>query len=95
MELPLGSPGSLPAQRNSTNPWPKRLRRWVAGVGQIVETVLDKLPNTFRLDRDRPHELAGLQARLAAKVGLHNLCIWLNRQLGRPSLAFAIALKSN
>jgi len=26
---------------------------------------------------------------LAAKVALHNFCIWLNRQLGRPDLAFA------
>jgi hypothetical protein len=26
---------------------------------------------------------------LAAKITLHNFCIWLNEQLGRPSLAFA------
>jgi len=25
----------------------------------------------------------------AARVTLHNLCIWLNEQLGRPRLAFA------
>jgi hypothetical protein len=33
--------------------------------------------------------LKGFQARLAAKVALHNFCIWLNEQLGRPRLAFA------
>jgi hypothetical protein len=70
-------------------PWSKRLRRWLAGVRQIVETVYEKLWHTFRLDRDRPHDLSGFQARLAAKIALHNFCIWLNGQLGRPRLAFA------
>lgn len=76
-------------KRNSTRPWPKRLRRWLAGVRQIVETVHDKLSHTFRLDRERPHTLGGVQARLAAKIALHNFCLWLNEQLGRPRLAFA------
>jgi hypothetical protein len=76
-------------KRNSLHPWPKRLRRWLAGVRQIVESVFAKLHHTFRLDRERPHELAGFQARLAAKVALHNFCIWLNGQLERRPLAFA------
>ena len=77
-----------PPKRNSKTPWPKRLRRWLAGVRQIVETVYEKLHHTFRLDRERPHELSGFQARLAAKIALHNFCLWLNEQLGRPRLAF-------
>jgi hypothetical protein len=77
-----------PPKRNSKTPWPKRLRRWLAGVRQRVETVYEKLHHTFRLDRERPHALSGLQARLAAKSALHNFCIWLNEQLGRPRLAF-------
>jgi hypothetical protein len=76
-------------KRNSPRPWPKRLRRWLAGVRQIVETVYDKLYHTFRLDRECPHDLRGFQARLAAKIALHNFCIWLNEELGRPRLAFA------
>ncbi len=78
-----------PPKRNSRNPWPKRLRRWVAGIRQVVETVYDKLLNAFGLHWDRPHELSGARARLAARVALHNFCIWLNGQLGRPWLAFA------
>ena len=78
-----------PPKRNSKHPWPKELRRWLSGMRQVVETVFDKLHNTFRLDRERPHLLEGFQTRLAAKAALHNFCIWLNRQLGRPSLAFA------
>lgn len=78
-----------PPKRNSRKPWPKELRRWVASIRQIVETVFDKLLNTFRLSRERPHLLQGMRVRLAAKVALHNFCIWLNRQLGRTNLAFA------
>jgi hypothetical protein len=79
-----------PPKRNSRKPWPKRLRRrWIAGIRQIVESVYNKLFNAFGLWRERPHELSGLRARLAARVALHNFCIWLNEQFGRPRLAFA------
>jgi hypothetical protein len=79
-----------PPKRNSRKrSWPKRLRRWVAGIRQIVEVVYDKLLNAFGLHRERPHELSGARARLAARVALHNFCIWLNEHLGRPWLAFA------
>lgn len=78
-----------PPRRNGKRVWPKRLRRFIAGIRQIVETVYDKLLHTFRLNRERPHELSGFQARLAAKAGLPNFCMWLNEQLGRPLLAFA------
>ena len=65
------------------------MRRWIAGIRQIVESVYEKLFNTFGLWWERPHELEGLRARLAARVALHNFCIWLNEQLGRPRLGFA------
>jgi hypothetical protein len=49
-------------KRNSSKPWPKALRRWLAGLRQkIVESVYDKLLNTFGLGRERPHELRGLR----------------------------------
>lgn len=69
--------------------WPKPLAQWVASLRQIVETVHDKLLNCFRLARERPHCLGGIFARVAAKAGLHNFSIWLNRKYGRPGLAFA------
>jgi Transposase DDE domain len=46
--------------------WSRRLRRWVASIRQVVETVYDKLHNTFGLRRERPHDIGGLRARLAA-----------------------------
>jgi hypothetical protein len=78
-----------PHQRSKRIHWPKALRRWLARLRQIIETVNDKLLNTFRLARERPHDLTGFQARLAAKVSLHNFCIWFNLHLGRTPLAFA------
>jgi hypothetical protein len=78
-----------PPQRSSRRGWPPALRRWHAGLRQVVETVYDKLHHTFRLRQERPHELTGFQARLAAKVALHNFCLWLNGHLGRDRLAFA------
>jgi hypothetical protein len=78
-----------PHQRSKCMRWPKALRRWLASIRQIIETVNDKLLNTFRLARERPHDLTGFQARLAAKVSLHNFCIWFNLHVGRAPLAFA------
>jgi hypothetical protein len=82
-----------PPKRNSKKrSWSKHLRRWIAGIRQIVESVYEKLFNTFGLWRERPHEIEGLRSRLAGRVALHNFCIWLNDQLGRPRLAFAALL---
>lgn len=78
-----------PKRNSKTRRWPQPLNRWLASIRQIVETVFDKLHNTFRLASERPHDLTGLQTRLAAKVALHNFCIYLNLKLGRPPLAFA------
>jgi hypothetical protein len=81
-----------PPQTGSARAWAPAERRWLAGLRQVVETVHDRLLAPFRLDRERPHALEGFRARLAAKVGLHNFCIWLNRQQGRPDLAIAEVL---
>lgn len=78
-----------PPYANAKRPWPRPWHRWLAGKRQIVETVIAKLESHFRLDKERPHALSGFATRLAAKVGLHNFCIWLNQQRGRPKLAFA------
>lgn len=79
---------SPPHQRSKVR-WSKDWRRRLAGLRQIIESIYGKLLNTFRLARERPHALDGFQARLAAKVALHNFCLWLNLQLGREPLAFA------
>lgn len=78
-----------PPQSGSKHAWSRAERRWVAGKRQIVETVIGRLEAPFRLERERPHALEGFLARLAAKMALHNVCLWLNRQRGQPLLALA------
>ena len=58
-----GAPVLCPPKRHSRRPWPKGLRRWLAGVGQSVETVYEQLWQPCRLERERPHDLSGLQGR--------------------------------
>jgi hypothetical protein len=76
-------------QRRHGPRWSRPLRRWLASLRQIIESVHEKLLQCFRLERERPHTMGGFFTRLAAKAALHNFCIWLNRQHGRPNLAFA------
>lgn len=78
-----------PPQGGSHHGWPPDERRWLAGKRQIVETVIGRLESAFRLEAERPHELDGFLARLAAKMALHNVCLWFNRRDGQPLLALA------
>jgi hypothetical protein len=78
-----------PPQSDSARAWPKPLKTWLAGIRQVIEAVNDRLLFACGLDRERPHALDGLQARLAAAIGLHNVRCWLNRQLGRGPLQVA------
>ncbi len=55
----------------------------MAGIRQIVESVYDKLFNTFGFWGERPHELEGLLACLVATVALHN-CENVNSDDLRP-----------
>jgi hypothetical protein len=86
-----GAQGSAPPKAKETRSrcGPLALRRAHAGRRQIIETGNDRLLTVFGLAHERPHTLAGLRARLAAKVALHPFCRWLTVQLGRPPLAFA------
>lgn len=77
-----------PPRRSARASWPPPLRRWLATLRQLIESVHDKLHDVFRLSVDRPHDLSGTRTRVAAMAVLHDFCIWLNRQLGRPDLAF-------
>jgi hypothetical protein len=77
-----------PPRRTSNRPWTTAWRCWHASIRHLGETVYATVQYTFRLARERPHDRTGLQARLAAKVALHNVCIWVNTQHRRPLLAF-------
>jgi hypothetical protein len=81
-----------PPQTNSRRAWSPDWRLWLAQHRQLVETVIDRLLRTFRLAQERPHTFAGFDARLAAKMALHNFCLWFNIQRGQPPLTIATVL---
>lgn len=85
----LGAIVICPPQTGSRRAWPKPLRRWLAGIRQVMETVTDRVLTPCGIDQLRPHGLRALQARLAAAIALFNACVWLNRAHHRPWLAFA------
>ena len=77
-----------PPHPNGKIHWPPVLQTSIAGLRQMVETVHERLLHTFRIDRERPHDLTGLRTRMAAVVALHTTCMWINQRLGRDRLAF-------
>jgi Transposase DDE domain len=78
-----------PPQTRSKAEWPEEWTRQLARVRQVIESVFRRLLHDFRLEHERPHTLDGFLTRLAAKIGLHNVCIAFNRQHGHPDLALA------
>lgn len=78
-----------PPERHATGYWKRGPRRRHAACRQIVESVMGRLHNRFGLSHERPHRLDGLKARVAARVCLHNVCLWLNQQANQPPLAIA------
>jgi hypothetical protein len=79
----------VPAAIGSHRAWLQPLRRGLAGVRAVIESVTGRLLETWRLEHERPHEVGGRLARLAAQGGLHHACLWLNRRSRRSDLAFA------
>ena len=81
-------------RKNQKRQLSKRQRRLQNHWRQRIETVIDQLSEQFAIGRVRARTLAGLCARILAKLTAHTLCIYLNRLLGKEdhlqikSLAF-------
>jgi Transposase DDE domain len=72
--------------------WSPDWRSWLARRRQAVEHVIERVQDWCGLTRERPHNLTGFQARLAAKMALHNVCIWLARRDRLPALSLVEVL---
>jgi hypothetical protein len=78
-----------PPQTRSKREWPAAWTRELSRMRQVIESVFGRLLHDFRLEHERPHTLGGFLTRLAARMALHNACIWFNRQAGQPDLTIA------
>jgi len=83
-------------RRNQKHQLPRRARRTINAVRQIIETVNGQLTEQFNIETNHAHTFWGLCTRLYTKLAAHTLCIYLNRLLGNQnflqikSLAFPI-----
>ncbi len=71
-------------KRSDVRAWPDAACRWAAGKRQLIEGVFDQLKDLFGLDRHRAKTLAGLLARVAAKILAYTCGQALNRHHARP-----------
>ena len=65
----------------------KAWRRWLRSKRALVESVLSMLADQFKAETTRARSLLGVQTRMVAKLLAFDLGVYLNRLLGRPSLA--------
>jgi len=82
-----------PPQPDSARRWSPVERQAFARLRQPIESIIHRLLDWFRLGSERPHDLAGLRTRLAAKCALNNFCILYNVRHGRPPLKIADILE--
>lgn len=75
-------PSQAPASREQA-----RLRRWLRSKRDLIETVFAMLSDQFKLETTRALSLAGLKARMIAKLLSFNMSLFVNHLLGRDLLA--------
>jgi len=73
--------------RGLDKPDRRRAARQLHGLRQCVENAFSRLVASFGLKFPRARTLWGLWTRLAAKMGAHNLSLFLNLLYGRPLLS--------
>jgi hypothetical protein len=76
----LGARLVRPARRRE-----RRARPWLAPIRQRIESCVQTLKDILTLERHGARTLAGLRARIGARILTLAAGVWLNHQLGRPS----------
>ena len=75
-----------PTRANQRQQHPAALTRAIAHFRQVIETLNSQLAEQFHVERNKAKSVAGLCARLQAKLAAHTLGVYLNCLLGRPLL---------
>ena len=75
-----------PTRANQRRQHPAALTRAIAPFRQIVETLNSQLAEQFHVECNKAKSVAGLCARIQAKLAAHTLGLYLNCLLGRPLL---------
>ena len=75
-----------PLRSNMQDSRPRGFMRRAARARRLVETVIGQLCERFEIEHNRARDLWHLVSRLYRKVAAHTICVFLNRQLGRPCL---------
>ncbi len=73
-----------PTRANARVPMPAPLVRLIAHFRQAIETLNGQLAEHFGVERNRAKCLAGLCARVQAKLAAHTLGLFLNQHAGQP-----------
>jgi hypothetical protein len=73
-----------PKRRDQREQLPAALTHAINSFRQVIETVNSQLVGQLRLQQNRAKSLAGLCARVQAKLAAHTLGLYLNYALGRP-----------
>jgi hypothetical protein len=75
-----------PKRANQRQQHPAALTRAIAHFRQVIETLNSQLAEQFHVECNKAKSVAGLCARLQAKLAAHTLGVYLNCLLGRPLL---------
>jgi len=76
----LGACLVRPARRGE-----RRAQPWLAPIRQRIESCVQTLKDILTLERHGARTLAGLRARIGARILTLAAGVWLNHKLGRPS----------
>jgi Transposase DDE domain len=78
-----------PRRAKQSEQLPEALTRLVSHFRQMIETINSQLAGQFNLETNKAKCLAGLVARLQAKLAAHTLGLYLNVVTGQPLRALA------
>ncbi len=61
-------------RKDSRQPWPQPIRKWVTRLRRRVETALSVLVTVFNVEQPKAPSLTGLITRVATRMLAYNLC---------------------